>query len=131
MQKHLHDPKPKTKPNAKAKATSEAKTQTKPGSDPRSRAVTQNFDRDDALQRASEDAPTMEDTGAENAIEGEGSYTAGRRYDESVRQFVSSGAVEAGARNAQRAVDSPERKALAEAERIGKRGGRGPEPTRR
>jgi hypothetical protein len=52
---------------------------------------------------------------------GEGNREADRRYRESTRKFVDSGAVEPAAKEARRAVDDErEREALKEAEKIGK-----------
>lgn len=54
--------------------------------------------------------------------EGEGNKTAARRYNKAQRRFVDEhqGEIEAGARDAERALDGPERAALLEAEAIGK-----------
>jgi hypothetical protein len=52
---------------------------------------------------------------------GEGNREADRRYRESTRKFVDSGAVEPAAKEARRAVDDPaEREELKEAEKAGK-----------
>ena len=52
---------------------------------------------------------------------GEGNHEADRRYRESTRKFVDSGAVEPAAKEARRAVDDPaEREELKEAEKAGK-----------
>ncbi len=52
--------------------------------------------------------------------EGEGSRTAARQYNEAQQRFAQSGKVKAAAEDAAHAVDSSERPALQEAERIGK-----------
>jgi hypothetical protein len=54
--------------------------------------------------------------------EGEGNKTAARKYNETQRRFVreNEGAIEAGARDAERALDGPERQQLQEAEAAGK-----------
>ena len=54
------------------------------------------------------------------ANEGEGNKTAAREYNKAQRRFVKSGKVEEGARDAERALDGPEGRELAEAEAIGK-----------
>jgi hypothetical protein len=60
--------------------------------------------------------------------EGEGNRTAAREYNEATRQFVRSGRVEAAAKDAERALDSPERKDLEAAERQGRSHARGEDP---
>ena len=55
-----------------------------------------------------------------DANEGEGNKTAAREYNKAQRRFVSEGKVEAGARDAERALDGPERQELLEAEAAGK-----------
>ena len=52
--------------------------------------------------------------------EGEGNKTAAREYNEAQRRFVGGGAVDAAARDAEQALDGPERQELQEAEAIGK-----------
>jgi len=70
----------------------------------------------------------LEDSDLEEVagVEGEGSYTAGRRYDAGAARYARSGDVERSAAEAKRAVDE-DGEALAEAEREGKRGPRTPE----
>jgi hypothetical protein len=52
---------------------------------------------------------------------GEGNREADRRYRDSTRKFVESGAVEPAAKEARRAIDDPqEREELKEAEDVGK-----------
>jgi hypothetical protein len=53
--------------------------------------------------------------------EGEGNRTAAREYNEAQQRFVESGKVEKKAREAERALDGPERQELEHAELIGKR----------
>ncbi|HEY1794993.1 MAG TPA: hypothetical protein VGG57_02620 [Stellaceae bacterium] len=53
--------------------------------------------------------------------EGEGNRTAAREYNEAQRRFVESGKVGEKAREAERAMDGPERRDLEHAELIGKR----------
>ena len=55
-----------------------------------------------------------------NTNEGEGNKTAAREYNDAQRRFVNEGKVEAGARDAERALDGRERQALLEAEAVGK-----------
>jgi hypothetical protein len=52
--------------------------------------------------------------------EGEGNKTAGRQYNEAQRRFVESGQVEDKAREAEKALEGPERAELQKAEAIGK-----------
>lgn len=52
--------------------------------------------------------------------EGEGNKTAAREYNQAQRRFVKSGRVTEQARDAEQALDGPERKELEEAEAIGK-----------
>jgi hypothetical protein len=54
------------------------------------------------------------------ANEGEGNKTAAREYNEAQRRFIKSGRVDEKARDAERALDGPERRELEEAEAIGK-----------
>ena len=54
--------------------------------------------------------------------EGEGNKTAAREYNEAQRRFVQSGKVEENAREAARAMNSPERAELERAGAIGKQG---------
>lgn len=67
---------------------------------------------------------TKTDTKPDSKIEGEGSYSAARRYDADVRDFVKSGQVDESAQDAKRAIDGPDGAALSEAEKQGKRGPR-------
>ena len=66
-------------------------------------------------------------------LEGEGSYTATRRYDESVRSFAAQGNVEQLADDARRALQGREGPELQRAEKVGKSGNlpKGRTPTRR
>lgn len=57
-----------------------------------------------------------------NGVEGEGSYTAARRYNEGVKRSVETGKTEELARKAKEALAGPEGPELARAERIGKKG---------
>ena len=59
---------------------------------------------------------------ASSAVEGEGSSSGARKYDEEARDFAKSGAVEESARTAKDAIDGPQRGELEEAERTGKSG---------
>jgi hypothetical protein len=56
-----------------------------------------------------------------NANEGEGNKTAAREYNESQQRFVKSGQVDEKAREAEQALDSPERGEMEKAEAVGKR----------
>ena len=53
--------------------------------------------------------------------EGEGNKTAARQYNEAQRTFVQSGTVEEKAREAEQALEGPEKETLQRAEAIGKR----------
>lgn len=68
--------------------------------------------------------PRTNHKAGENKNEGEGSYSATRRYDADVRDFVKSGKVDEAAQDAKRAIDGPDGPALSEAEKQGKRGPR-------
>ncbi|MBV9014054.1 MAG: hypothetical protein JO058_00190 [Alphaproteobacteria bacterium] len=63
--------------------------------------------------------------------EGEGNKTAGRQYNEAQRRFVESGQVEDKAREAEKALDAPERTELQKAEAIGKGHSAGEDPKAR
>ena len=60
--------------------------------------------------------------------EGEGNKTAGRQYNEAQRRFVESGQVEDKAREAEKALDGPQRAELQKAEAIGKDRSAGEDP---
>jgi hypothetical protein len=53
--------------------------------------------------------------------EGEGNRTAARHYNEAQQRFVESGKVDDKAREAEEALQGPERRELEDAELIGKR----------
>ena len=59
---------------------------------------------------------------AENQIEGEGSYTATRRYNEGVEQSVRAGKSDTLAEEAKRALEGKDGADLKQAEKIGKSG---------
>ena len=52
-----------------------------------------------------------------NQIEGEGNYTAGRRYQKEQHEFAKSGKVEQKAHEAEEAIDGPEGEELERARR--------------
>ena len=64
-------------------------------------------------------------------LEGEGSYTAARRYDSDVRAFTRKADVRSLAEAARRAVDGPEGPALRQAEARAKARGKTPAPARK
>jgi hypothetical protein len=69
----------------------------------------------------------MQDTpkrgeGKGTGVEGEGSYSATRDYNERTAKFIEKGKVEKAAQEAKRAMDSPERAGLEKAEAEGKAG---------
>ena len=61
---------------------------------------------------------------ANKKLEGEGSYTATRRYNAGVTDHVRSANVSELGKKAAKALEGPEGKALKEAEKAGKRGPR-------
>jgi hypothetical protein len=60
--------------------------------------------------------------------EGEGNKTAGRQYNEAQRRFAESGQVEDRAREAEKALDGPQKAELQKAEAIGKGHSAGEDP---
>ena len=60
--------------------------------------------------------------------EGEGSQSGARDYDERTRKFVESGQVEKKAKEAEKAIESPEGDALRKAEEEGKKHAKGEDP---
>ncbi len=60
--------------------------------------------------------------------EGEGNRTAGREYNEAQRRFVESGKVDKKAREAEHALDTPEKRAMERAEAVGKSHKRAEDP---
>lgn len=60
--------------------------------------------------------------------EGEGNKTAGRQFNEAQRRFVQSGQVEDTAREAEKALEGPEKTELQKAEAIGKGHSAGEDP---
>ena len=73
---------------------------------------------------APEHDPVKKTTPAKPAaeVEGEGSYSATRRYDEGVQRSVAKGDVERLAKEAAQALDGPEGDELRRAEQAAKRG---------
>lgn len=66
---------------------------------------------------------------AEQKNEGEGNWTAARAFDRDEKRFAQSGKVEQAAKEAEQALDDPEkRREQAEAEREGKRHSHGDDP---
>jgi hypothetical protein len=62
-----------------------------------------------------------------NRVEGEGSYSGSKDYNERTRKFVESGKVEDAARDAEPA-SSDEKHAMQKAERLGKEKAKGEDP---
>ena len=60
--------------------------------------------------------------------EGEGNKTAARQYNEAQQRFAQSGKVEEKAREAEKAINGPEKEALQQAEVVGKRHSAGDDP---
>ena len=60
-------------------------------------------------------------------VEGEGSYTGSKDYNERTKKFVDSGKVEEAARNAEPKSEE-EKHAMQKAERIGKKHAKGEDP---
>jgi hypothetical protein len=70
-----------------------------------------------------------EDTSRKTSkVEGEGSYTAAREYDQQVEKTVKSGKVEKKAQEAKRALEGKEGADLTRAEAEGKRHSHGEDP---
>jgi hypothetical protein len=71
------------------------------------------------------DDPAGRDARGERApgleLEGEGSYSGARRYDEEAEAHARSGRVDEAAREARAALDTPEEQAMKQAEEEGKR----------
>ncbi len=63
-------------------------------------------------QSPSQPAPSQPAPSQPDKVEGEGSYTAARDYDKSVRKFVESGQADAAAKDAEQALDGAEREEL-------------------
>jgi hypothetical protein len=60
--------------------------------------------------------------------EGEGNRTAAREYNEAQRRFVESGKVDKKAREAEHALDTPEKRTMERAEAVGKSHKRAEDP---
>jgi len=60
--------------------------------------------------------------------EGEGNRTAAREYNEAQHRFVESGKVDKKAREAEQALDTPEKRAMERAEAVGKSHKRAEDP---
>jgi len=60
--------------------------------------------------------------------EGEGNRTAAREYNEAQRRFVESGKVDKKAREAEHALDTPEKRAMERAQAVGKSHKRAEDP---
>ena len=74
---------------------------------------------------------------SDSKLEGEGSYSATRRYNQHLGEAIDSGDIETAADEARRAIDGPEGPELKRAEQQGKAGpklkqspARAPKPTR-
>ncbi len=73
---------------------------------------------------------------SESELEGEGSYSATRKYNQHLGEAIASGDIEAAADDARRAIEGPEGPELRRAEQQGKAGpklknpARAPKPTR-
>jgi hypothetical protein len=67
----------------------------------------------------------MANKAEKNKLEGEGNYSATRRYNAQVAEHVRTADVDGLARKAAKALEGPEAAELREAERKGKRGPRG------
>ncbi|MBL8839136.1 MAG: hypothetical protein JNL66_22975 [Alphaproteobacteria bacterium] len=71
-------------------------------------------------------------TAKRGTVEGEGSYSAARAYQKGAHEFAKkSGAVDAAAQDAAKAVEGPERAALERAEQAGKAHAKGEDPALR
>lgn len=65
---------------------------------------------------------------AKDGIEGEGSYSGTKAYNERTAKFIKDGKVDKAAQEAKRALDSPEADALKAAEAEGKARGKAGRP---
>lgn len=65
---------------------------------------------------------------AAGKVEGEGSYTATKAYNEATEAFIKSGKAEPAAKDAAKAVQGPEKAELERAEAEGKRHSHGEDP---
>jgi len=65
---------------------------------------------------------TVRKSEKKSRMEGEGSYSGTRAYNEATEKFIKAGKVQRAAEEAERALDSPEGKELRRAERKGKAG---------
>ena len=65
---------------------------------------------------------------AKDSVEGEGSYSGTKAYNDSTAKFIKDGKVDKAAQEAKRALDSPEADALKAAEALGKAGGKADRP---
>jgi hypothetical protein len=72
--------------------------------------------------RGKKEAPRTPATTPGSGVEGEGSYTATRRYNEGLREHIEHHDVESEAEAARQAVEGDERAELEAAEEQGKRG---------
>lgn len=62
----------------------------------------------------------MQDKKPNSRLEGEGSYSGTRDYNARTEKFIKQGKVDKAAKEAERAIDSPEAVQLAQAEEKGK-----------
>ncbi|HZP87224.1 MAG TPA: hypothetical protein VFB54_10425 [Burkholderiales bacterium] len=67
------------------------------------------------------------DTTNDNAIEGEGSYSGTKQYNEATRKFIEQGKVEQAAKDAA-PHDQKEAQQMREAEKLGKQHSKGEDP---
>ena len=65
-----------------------------------------------------------------DGVEGEGSYTGSKDYNQRTKKFVDSGKVDEAARKAEPETEE-ERQAMQKAERLGKQRGKGEDPALR
>ena len=72
----------------------------------------------------------MEDKDKQGKVEGEGSYSASKDYNQRTEKFVQSGKVEQAARDAEPKSEE-EKHAMQKAERIGKQHAKGEDPALR
>lgn len=73
-------------------------------------------------ERAEGEGMIAPDPEADSKVEGEGSYTATRAYDEGVERTVASGQTEELGKKAAAALDGPEGAELRKAEQVAKQG---------
>lgn len=73
-------------------------------------------------ESSEEEVPEHDQEDSQSAVEGEGSYSGTRQYNQGLKKSIAAGKTEVGAKAAKKAVDGPEGEALRQAERSAKSG---------